>query len=41
MALRDAEELACRHLALAVLNAAVSVAAGVGGIYLGLLLIRR
>ena len=29
------------HLALAVLNALVSVAAGVGGIYLGLLLVRR
>jgi CrcB protein len=29
------------HLALAMLNALVSVAAGVGGVYLGLLLVRR
>jgi CrcB protein len=33
--------LESRHLALAVLNAAVSVAAGIGGVYLGLFLIRR
>ena len=30
-----------RHLALAVLNAAVSVAAGSAGVYLGLFLVRR
>ena len=30
-----------RHFALAVLNAAVSVAAGIGGDYLGLFLVRR
>ena len=29
------------HLALALLNAIVSVAAGVGGVYLGLLLVKR
>ena len=29
------------HLALALLNAVVSVAAGVGGVYLGLLLVKR
>jgi CrcB protein len=33
--------LETNHLGLAVLNAAVSVAAGVGGVYLGLLLVRR
>ena len=33
--------LQSRHLALALLNAAVSVAAGIGGIYLGLFLVRR
>ena len=33
--------LQSRHLALALSNAAVSVAAGVGGIYLGLFLVRR
>ena len=33
--------LEARHLVIALLNAAVSVAAGVGGIYLGLLLVRR
>ena len=33
--------LESRHVALAVLNAVVSVTAGVGGIYLGLLLVRR
>ena len=29
------------HLALALLNAAVSIAAGVGGVYVGLFLVRR
>lgn len=29
------------HLALALLNAVVSVAAGVGGVYLGLVLVKR
>jgi fluoride exporter len=33
--------LESRHLALAVLNATVSVSAGVGGVYLGLFLVRR
>ena len=33
--------LQSRHLALALLNASASVAAGIGGIYLGLFLVRR
>jgi len=33
--------LQSRHLPLALLNAAVSVGAGIAGIYLGLFLIRR